>query len=146
MRLENEFRVSSPVEKVWEALLDLERVTPCLPGAALTEQVGEEYKGTMTVKLGPVTARYNGTVRFVEVDEENRRAVIEAKGRDVRGQGTASATITSTLRGEEGGTHVRVETEMRLTGRVAQFGRGVQQDVATKIMDRFASCLENEVF
>ncbi len=77
MRLENEFRVSSPVEKVWEALLDLERVTPCLPGAALTEQVGEEYKGTMTVKLGPVTARYNGTVRFVEVDEENRRAVIE---------------------------------------------------------------------
>ncbi|QYJ16337.1 hypothetical protein Rxycam_02170 [Rubrobacter xylanophilus DSM 9941] len=146
MRLENEFRVSSPVQEVWEALLDLERVTPCLPGAALTEQVGDEYRGTMTVKLGPVTARYNGTVRFLETDEANRRAVLQASGRDARGQGTASATITSTLREEDGGTHVRVETEMRLTGRAAQFGRGIQQDVATKIMDRFASCLENQVF
>ncbi|ABG03098.1 carbon monoxide dehydrogenase subunit G [Rubrobacter xylanophilus DSM 9941] len=147
MKLENEFRVSSPVQKVWEALLDLERVTPCLPGAALTEQAGDHYKGTMAVKLGPVTARYSGTVRFVETDERARRAVIEAKGRDVRGQGTASATITSTLHEEEGErTRVVVRTEMRLTGRVAQFGRGIQQDVASKIMDRFASCLENEVF
>jgi len=145
MKLENEFRVSSPVQKVWEALLDLERVTPCLPGAALTEQAGDHYKGTMAVKLGPVTARYSGTVRFVETDERARRAVIEAKGRDVRGQGTASATITSTLSGRDGSTHVRVETDMRLTGRAAQFGRGIQQDVATKMLGQFAECLERKL-
>lgn len=147
MNLQNEFTVSSPVEEVWEAMLDLERVTPCLPGAALTEQVGDEYKGTMSVKLGPVSAKYNGNVRYSEVDEANRRAVIKADGKDARGQGTASATITSTLHDEGGGsTRVVVETDMKLTGKVAQFGRGVQKDVATKIMNNFADCLEKNVF
>jgi uncharacterized protein len=147
LNLQNEFTVSSPVEEVWEAMLDLERVTPCLPGAALTEQVGDEYKGTMSVKLGPVSAKYNGNVRYSEVDEANRRAVIKADGKDARGQGTASATITSTLHDEGGGsTRVVVETDMKLTGKVAQFGRGVQKDVATKIMNNFADCLEKNVF
>src|SRR5215210_3552712 len=143
--MENEFTVEAPVEQAWETLLDLERITPCLPGAALQEESGDEYKGTMTIRLGPVTQKYNGTVSFEETDEESRRAVLKADGKDARGQGTASATITSTLSEEDGGTKVHVETDMHLTGRAAQFGRGVQQDVATKLIDQFAECLEKEI-
>ena len=147
MKLENEFTVDVPVEDAWNVLLDLERVTPCLPGAALTEQSGDEYKGTMKVRLGPVSQEYEGTVKIDEADEEAHRAVIRAEGKDARGQGTASATITSTLQEENGGesTRVRVETDMQLTGRAAQFGRGVQQDVAEKLLGRFAECLEREI-
>src|SRR5919205_1264117 len=147
MKLENEFTVDVPVEDAWNVLLDLERVTPCLPGASLTEQSGDEYKGTMKVRLGPVSQEYEGTVKIDEADEEAHRAVIRAEGKDARGQGTASATITSTLHEENGGdsTRVRVETDMQLTGRAAQFGRGVQQDVAEKLLGRFAECLEREI-
>ena len=146
MKMENEFTVDAPVEQAWETLLDLERVTPCLPGAALEEESGDEYKGTMTIRLGPVTQKYNGTVSFEETDEESRRAVLKADGKDARGQGTASATITSTLSEQDGGgTKVRVETDMHLTGRAAQFGRGVQQEVATKLINQFAECLEKEI-
>jgi carbon monoxide dehydrogenase subunit G len=146
MKLENEFTVSAPVDQVWEVLMDLERVTPCLPGAQLTEQTGDEYKGKMTVKLGPISQEYEGTVSYEEVDEEARRAVIRADGQDARGQGTASATITSTLH-DEGNDAVRVhvETDMNITGRAAQFGRGIQEEVASKIMDRFSDCLEKEI-
>ena len=143
--MENEFTVEAPVEQAWETLLDLERITPCLPGAALEEESGDEYKGTMTIRLGPVTQKYNGTVSFEETDEESRRAVLKADGKDARGQGTASATITSTLTEEDGGTKVHVETDMHLTGRAAQFGRGVQQEVATKLINQFAECLEKEI-
>jgi uncharacterized protein len=143
--MENEFTVEAPVEQAWETLLDLERITPCLPGAALEEESGDEYKGTMTIRLGPVTQKYNGTVSFEETDEESRRAVLKADGKDARGQGTASATITSTLTEEDSGTKVRVETDMHLTGRAAQFGRGVQQEVATKLINQFAECLEKEI-
>ena len=145
MKIENEFTVEAPIQQAWETLLDLERVTPCLPGAALTEASGDEYKGTMTIRLGPVTQKYNGTVRFEETDEEARRAVLKANGKDARGQGTASATITSTMSEEDGGTRVSVETDMNVTGRAAQFGRGVQQDVATKLINQFAECLEREI-
>ena len=145
MKMENEFTVEAPVEQAWETLLDLERITPCLPGAALQEESGDEYKGTMTIRLGPVTQKYNGTVSFEETDEESRRAVLKADGKDARGQGTASATITSTLSEESGGTKVHVETDMHLTGRAAQFGRGVQQEVATKLINQFAECLEKEI-
>ena len=143
--MENEFTVEAPIEQAWETLLDLERVTPCLPGAVLEEESGDEYKGTMTIRLGPVTQKYNGTVSFEETDEESRRAVLKADGKDARGQGTASATITSTLTEEDGGTKVHVETDMHLTGRAAQFGRGVQQEVATKLINQFAECLEKEI-
>jgi carbon monoxide dehydrogenase subunit G len=143
--MENEFTVEAPVEQAWETLLDLERITPCLPGAALEEESGDEYKGTMTIRLGPITQKYNGTVSFEETDEESRRAVLKADGKDARGQGTASATITSTLTEEDAGTKVHVETDMHLTGRAAQFGRGVQQEVATKLINQFAECLEKEI-
>ena len=147
MKLENEFTVSVPVEDAWNVLLDLERVTPCLPGAALTEQSDdEEYKGEMKVRLGPVTQEYNGTVRIEEADESEHRAVLKADGKDARGQGAATATITSILHDEgDGSTRVRVETDMQITGRAAQFGRGVQQDVAERLLSRFAECLENEI-
>src|ERR671918_2543473 len=125
---------------------DLERVTPCLPGAQLTEQVGDEYKGEMSVKMGPVTAKYNGTVKIEEADDSEHRAVIRAEGKDARGQGTASATITSTLHDEgNGSTRVMVETDMQITGRAAQFGQGIQQQVSEKLLSRFADCLEEEI-
>ena len=132
MKLENEFTVDTSIDEAWKALNDLERVTPCLPGAQLTAEVGDEYEGTMTVKIE-------------DADESAHRAVIRADGKDARGQGTASATITSTLSEEDGGVHVRVETDMQLTGRVAQFGRGMHKEVASKIMGRFADCLEKEL-
>jgi carbon monoxide dehydrogenase subunit G len=147
MKLENEFTVNVPVEDAWNVLLDLERVTPCLPGAALTEQSDDdEYKGEMKIRLGPVTQEYNGTVRIEEADESEHQAVLKADGKDARGQGAATATITSTLHDEgDGSTKVRVETDMQITGRAAQFGRGVQQDVAERLLSRFAECLENEI-
>ena len=141
MKLENEFTVPAPVDRAWEVLLDLERVAPCLPGATIDGREGDAHTGTMTVKIGPITARYTGTVRIEESDEEARRAVMRAQARDARGQGTASATITSTMEPVDDGTRVRVETDMRITGPAAQFGRGVMQDVSAKMMGRFADCL-----
>jgi uncharacterized protein len=141
MKLENEFTVPAPVDRAWEVLLDLERVAPCLPGAAIDGREGDAHTGTMTVKIGPITARYTGTVRIEEADEQARRAVMRAQARDARGQGTAAATITSTMEEAEDGTRVRVETDMRITGPAAQFGRGVMQDVSAKMMGRFAECL-----
>ncbi len=146
MKINNEFTVSAPIQQAWDTMLNLERIAPCLPGAAIQDEKDEgEYDGTMKVKIGPITANYKGTVKFEEVDEENHRAVLQATGRDARGQGTASATIVSTLQEEGDGTKVSVETDMKLTGRAAQFGRGIAQDVATKMLGQFASCLEEEI-
>ena len=147
MKLNNEFTVNVPVEDVWSVLLDLERITPCLPGASLTQETGErEYDGAMKVKLGPVTQQYSGTVKIQEADESAHRAVLRADGKDARGQGTASATIISTLQDEgNGSTKVQVETDMQITGRAAQFGRGVQQQVSERLLQRFADCLEEEI-
>jgi carbon monoxide dehydrogenase subunit G len=146
MKINNEFTVGAPIQQAWDTMLNLERIAPCLPGAAIQEEKDEgEYDGTMKVKIGPITANYKGTVKFEEVDEDSHRAVLQATGRDARGQGTASATIVSTLLEEGDGTKVSVETDMKLTGRAAQFGRGIAQDVATKMLDQFASCLEEEI-
>jgi len=147
MKLNNEFTVDVPVEDVWNVLLDLERITPCLPGASLTEETGDrEYDGAMKVKLGPVTQQYKGTVKIQEADESAHRAVLRADGKDARGQGTASATIVSTLHDEgSGSTRVNVETDMQITGRAAQFGQGIQQQVSEKLLGRFADCLEAEI-
>lgn len=145
MKIENEFVVDAPVQQAWDAMLDLERIAPCLPGASIDEAVEEEYQGTMAIKLGPISTRYRGTVRIEETDEKNYRAVLRANGKETRGQGSASATITSTLYDENGGTRVHVETDMQVAGRVAQFGRGMMQDVAEELMDRFSTCVEEEI-
>ena len=146
MKINNEFTVGAPIQQAWDTMLNLERIAPCLPGAAIQEEKDEgEYDGTMKVKIGPITANYKGTVKFEEVDEENHRAVLQATGRDARGQGTASATIVSTLQEEGKAPRSSVETDMKLTGRAAQFGRGIAQDVATKMLDQFSSCLEEEI-
>jgi carbon monoxide dehydrogenase subunit G len=145
MKLENEFTVPAPIGQAWDVLLDLQRVAPCLPGAAMEESEGDEHKGTMTIRIGPITTRYTGTVKIEEADEQAHRAVLRAQARDSRGQGTAAATITSTMEEIDGGTRVRVETDMRVTGPAAQFGRGVMQDVSAKLMGRFAGCLAQEM-
>jgi uncharacterized protein len=144
MKLENEFTVPAPIEQAWDVLLDLERVAPCLPGAALEGVEDGDHTGTMTVRIGPITSRYKGSVRIEESDEQARRAVMRAKARDSRG-GTAAATITSTMQEVPEGTRVHVETDMRITGPAAQFGRGVMQDVSAKLMGRFADCLAEEM-
>jgi uncharacterized protein len=145
MKLENEFTVPAPIEAAWDVLLDVERVAPCLPGAALEGEQDGEYAGTMKIKIGPITTSYKGTVKIEEADEAARRAVMRAHARDSRGQGTAAATITSTMEEVEGGTRVHVETDMRITGPAAQFGRGVMQDVSAKLMKRFADCLAEQM-
>src|SRR5919206_1551819 len=147
MKLENEFTVPGGIDAAWAVLLDVERVAPCLPGAAVEPGTGEEgsYNGTMTVKIGRITAGYKGTVRVLEADEANRRAVMRAQAKDARGQGTAAATITSTMEEAPDGTRVTVVTDMRVTGPAAQFGRGVMQDVSAKLMTRFADCLAQEM-
>lgn len=145
MRLDNEFTVPAPVDRAWAVMLDMQRVAPCLPGAAIESSDGGEHVGTMAIKLGPITSRYRGTVRILEADEAGRRAVMRAQAKDQRGQGTAAATITSTMQEVSGGTRVQVETEMQVTGPVAQFGRGVMQEVSAKLMRRFAECLADEI-
>ncbi len=147
MKLENEFTVPASLEDAWKVLLDVERVAPCLPGAQVQPGGGDdgEYQGTMTVKIGPITARYSGTVKIEEADEAAHRAVMRASAKDARGQGTAAATITSSMEEAPDGTRVTVVTDMRVTGPAAQFGRGVMQDVSAKMMRQFAECLANEM-
>src|SRR3954468_7018577 len=142
MKLENEFTVPASIDEAWAVLLDVPRVAPCLPGATV-EPGGDdgEYNGTMKIKIGPITASYKGTVKIQEADESARRVAMRAQAKDARGQGTAAATITSTMEETSDGTKVHVETDMRVTGPAAQFGRGVMQDVSAKLMKRFADCL-----
>src|SRR3954467_12589027 len=104
MKLENEFRVDVPVEEAWRVLLDVERIAPCMPGAQLQEVEGDEYRGIVKVKVGPITAQYKGAASFIERDEVNHKAVLRAEGRDTRGQGNANATITATLTPDGEGT------------------------------------------
>jgi carbon monoxide dehydrogenase subunit G len=145
VKLENEMIVPAPVDQAWDVLLDVGRVAPCLPGAAIESSDGDEHVGTMRVKIGPITASYRGTLRIETADREARRAVMRAQAADAGGQGTAAATITSTMEPVPEGTRVRVQTEMQITGPAAQFGRGVMQDVSAKMMGRFAACLAEEI-
>jgi hypothetical protein len=145
VELTNEFSVSVPVDEAWRVLTDLERIAPCMPGAELQEVEGDEYRGIVKVKVGPITAQYKGAASFQERDDVTKRAVIRAEGRDVRGQGNAAATVTATLAPEGDGTHVTVLTDLTVTGKVAQFGRGVMADVSAKLMDQFVKALEADV-
>jgi uncharacterized protein len=145
MKLENEFRVDVPVEEAWRVLLDVERIAPCMPGAQLQEVEGDEYRGIVKVKVGPITAQYKGVARITESDDTNHRAVIRAEGRDTRGQGNASATATAVLQPDGDGTRVSIDSDVTITGKVAQFGRGVIADVSAKLLDQFVACLERDV-
>lgn len=146
MRIENSFTVGLPAEDAWKVLLDVERIAPCMPGAELQEVAGDEYRGIVKVKLGAITAQYKGAVRFAEVDEVGRRIVLKAEGRETRGQGNASATVTATLTDAgDGATRVAIETDLTISGKIAQFGRGVMADVSAKLLAEFAGCLEREV-
>jgi uncharacterized protein len=145
MKLENEFRVDVPVEEAWRVLLDVERIAPCMPGAQLQEVEGDEYRGIVKVKVGPITAQYKGVARITESDDANHRAVIRAEGRDTRGQGNASATATAVLQPDGDGTRVNIDSDVTITGKVAQFGRGVIADVSAKLLDQFVACLERDV-
>jgi carbon monoxide dehydrogenase subunit G len=145
MELTNEFRVGVPVERTWEVLTDVELIAPCMPGAQLQEIEGEEYRGVVKVKVGPITAQYKGAARFVEKDESGRRVVLRAEGRETRGQGNANATITATMVPDGDGTQVAVVTDLTVTGRVAQFGRGVLADVSSKLLGQFVDCLEGKL-
>jgi carbon monoxide dehydrogenase subunit G len=145
MELTHEFRVAVPPEQAWAVLTDVERIAPCLPGAELQEVEGEEYRGVVKVKVGPITAQYKGKAHFVEQDQAAGRAVLRAEGRDTRGQGNASATITATLTPDEGGTRVAVVTDLAISGRVAQFGRGMLSDVSAKLLGQFVDCLHDDL-
>ncbi|PRW63545.1 SRPBCC family protein [Actinopolyspora mortivallis] len=141
MQLEHEFTVPVPVETAWQALLDPERVAPCMPGATLKSVQDGEFSGSVKVKLGPVSLLYKGNGRFAEVDHETHRAVLEASGKDSRGNGTAAATVRATLRSEGESTAVHVDTDLKVTGKPAQLGRGLISDVAQRLIDQFAQCL-----
>jgi carbon monoxide dehydrogenase subunit G len=144
MKLEQSFSVQAPLGEVWSALIDVERVAPCLPGAEITER-GEdgEYHGTFSVRLGPTSAAYRGTLRLDSVDEAAREATMSAKGTDKRGQGGASATIVNRLREEDGGTRVDVTADFTITGRLASFGRsGMIEDISKRLLRDFADCLQ----
>ncbi|MCW2720719.1 MAG: uncharacterized protein QOG20_177 [Pseudonocardiales bacterium] len=145
MELTNTFSVSQPVERAWEVITDLERVAPCLPGAALLGVEGDDYRGAVKIKVGPVTAQYEGVARFAERDDAAHHAVLRAEGRDVRGQGNAAATIDLKLTAQGSGTQVTIDTDLELAGRVAQFGRGVIADVSGKLIGQFATRLEQEM-
>ncbi len=141
MELINEFEVDAPLDVVWSVLTDVERIAPCLPGAQLQEVEGDEYRGVVKVKVGPITAQYKGAASFVEKDDAGYRAVLRAEGRDTRGTGNAAADITAEMAPTATGTRVTVTTDLKVTGKVAQFGRGVMADVSKKLMGQFADNL-----
>jgi len=145
MELTNEFRVGVPVEQAWAVLTDLERIAPCMPGAQLQEVEGDVYRGVVKVKVGPITTQYKGQASFLERNDTDHVAVLRAEGRETRGQGNANATITATLTPVKDGTAVSVVTDLTITGKVAQFGRGVLADVSTKLLGQFVDCLESKL-
>ncbi|WP_433801760.1 SRPBCC domain-containing protein [Actinomycetospora sp. CA-084318] len=145
MQLENSFTVPVAIDTVYDAMNDPEKITPCFPGATLTSADGDDFTGTVKVKLGPISMTYKGKGTFVERDKTAHKIVVDAQGRDSRGNGTASAKATLTMTEDgPGSTKVTVLTEMQVTGKPAQFGRGVMSDVGDKILGQFASCLADE--
>lgn len=146
MRLENSFTVAAPLDRTWRTLLDIERVATCLPGAKI-EPGGQDgvYRGAMKMKLGPMTVDYRGTARLQDVDEDTHTASITVQGREAKGQGTAAAVISNHLEAQNGVTKVVAVTDLNVTGRQAQFGRGIMEDVAGTMMSQFAQRLEQEL-
>ena len=145
MELQHSFSVPVDVDRAWAVLVDIEQVAPCMPGAALDTVDGDEFTGSVKVRLGPIGITYKGKARFVEKDQVAHRAVIDAQGKDARGNGTASATVTATLHPQDDGTRVEVNTDLAITGKPAQFGRGVMVDVGNKLIGQFADCLAGKL-
>ncbi len=145
MKLENSFTVPVTADVAWRVLLDVEQVAPCMPGATLTGRDGDNFTGTVKVKVGPVSLTYGGSAIFASLDEASRTAVIEASGKETRGSGTAKAVITTTLTESNGSTQVDVETDLMITGKPAQFGRGVMTEISGRLIDQFAECLAAKI-
>ncbi|MFE9320986.1 SRPBCC family protein [Nocardia sp. NPDC052278] len=145
MKFENTFSIPAPAAQAWRVLLDLERIAPCVPGAAITGRDGDDYLGKIKVKLGPVTLSYTGTIKIVSQDEAAGIAVLEGGGREARGNGTAKATITCRLVESAGVTEVFVDTDLAVTGKPAQFGRGALAEVAGTLIGMFATNLAAEI-
>ena len=139
IRLDNTFSLDMSPDQAWALLNDVERIAPYVPGAKLTEIAGDDYHGTVSVKLGPITAQYKGTATITSRDEGARRLTLTGKGRDIRGQGTASADLVATVVAEGSGSRVNVETDVQVTGKVAQLGRGIMQDVSARLIDQFVA-------
>jgi carbon monoxide dehydrogenase subunit G len=145
VKLEHSFTVPADLDTVWEAVLDPERVAPCMPGATLSEVDGDAFKGSVKVKLGPISLLYKGSGEFLTKDADSRTVVIKASGKDARGNGTAAATVTVTLTAEGSSTTGTVVTDLSITGKPAQFGRGLISEVGGKILDTFAGCLASKL-
>lgn len=145
MQLSSAFYIDGPVEVVWEALRDLERVAVCVPGFSLQEGGADSCAGTMKVRIGAVTMSYRGGVEFLELDDSERRASMRLSGKEFRGQGTVEAIVTSEVAADGSRTHVTMVTDLAVTGRVAQFGRGIIGDVTDRLVAQFAGCLESKL-
>jgi len=145
VELQHSFTVPTSVDDAWALFMDLERVGNCFPGATVTEATDSAFSGTVKVKLGPITLLYAGSGSFVERDEVAYRAVLQAKGKDKNGSGTAGATVTIALSPDGEGTRADVTTDMTITGKPAQFGRGVMQDVSDKLLGQFSACIEQQL-
>lgn len=145
MEMQHTFSVPVPIDAAWKAMIDPERVAPCMPGATLTKAEGNEFAGSVKVKLGPVTLLYKGTGVFKDIDENNRRLVIDASGKDSRGSGTAAATVVVNLTDEGGTTSGTVDTDLKVTGKPAQLGRGLISEVGGKILNQFADNLAKKL-
>jgi carbon monoxide dehydrogenase subunit G len=145
MELDHEFTVPVPVDRAWQVLLDVERIAPCMPGATLDAADGDEFTGRLKVRLGAMTVTYRGTARIASREEEAHAVTIEASGKEARGSGTASATVQARLHEDDGRTRVTVHTKLNVTGRPAQFGRGILAEVGGKLIGRFADNLAAEL-
>jgi uncharacterized protein len=145
MNLDNEFRVSVPIERAWEVLTNIPLITPCLPGAQLTGNEGDEYTGKITIKIGPVTSNYSGTAVFTARDEASHHVEIFANGRDSKGSGNASAKIVADMVEDGDGTKVSIATDLKVSGKVAQFGKGMIAEVSGKLIGQFVDCIEQQL-
>jgi uncharacterized protein len=145
VELQHEFTVPVPVARAWEVLLDVEKIAPCMPGAVVDSVDGDSFTGQVKVKVGPITVAYAGKASFLQKDAAAHRAVVEAKGRETRGSGTAAATVTASMAEQGESTRVTVVTDLAITGRPAQFGRGVMTDVGNKLIGQFADCMATTI-
>src|SRR5246127_4879779 len=145
MKIANQFTVSAPIERAWDVLSDLEQVIPLMPGAQLTGHEGDDYLGKVKVKVGPVTSEFSGKGRSANQDRSQHRAVIDARGKEARGTGNAAATVTAELHEDGDRTSVTVDTDLKIVGKLAQFGSGMLQQVSEKLLGQFVESLEAEL-